>query len=100
MGHDYVRQFRSKHVDVELADPVPMLVYLGPWLYMIGAPSVQRVQYRALTQCELALSAESGVNNDLIQVNHTNFLPALRIYPEVKGFNSKLLIPLDRSSSM
>lgn len=48
MGHDYVRQFRSKHVDVELADPVPMLVYLGPWLYMIGAPSVQRVQYRAL----------------------------------------------------
>lgn len=32
MGHDYVRQFRSKHVDVELADPVPMLVYLGPWL--------------------------------------------------------------------
>lgn len=71
---------------------------------MIGAPSVQRVQYRALTQCELALSAESGVNNDLVQVNHTNFLPALRIYPgktaEVKGFNSKLLIPLDRSSSM
>lgn len=97
MGHDYVRQFRSKHVDVELADPVPMLVYLGPWLYMIGAPSVQRVQYRALTQCELALSAESGVNNDLVQVNHTNFLPALRIYPgncsSIKLHRSRVSIP-------
>lgn len=64
---------------------------------MIGAPSVQRVQYRALTQCELALSAESGVNNDLVQVNHTNFLPALRIYPgncsSIKLQRSRVSVP-------
>lgn len=73
MGHDYVRQFRSKHVDVELADPVPMLVHCISWSLVIydrgticPASTVQ-----GITQCELALSAESGVNNDLVQVNHT-----------------------------